>query len=106
MERKENMNKEVVIAQLRLPLDKTKCYPEHLPAELQAWYCYPVDAGHSIVCVLKQHYQPNTDLTSSLIPVPVKSVLRGHTIEGEYIVVDQPYDSTLGLQTPPEDDEY
>ena len=100
------MNNALIIAQLHLPLDKTKSYPRQLPPELAAWYCYPEDAGHSIVCVLKQHYQPDTDLTDRLIPVPVKSVQRGYEVKGSYIIVDLPYDSNLGLITPPEDDEY
>ena len=100
------MNKELIITQMRLPLDKTKSYPQQLPPELGSWYCYPTDAGHSIVCVLKEHYRPDTDLTGYLIPVPVKSVKRGYTVQGEYVVVDLPYDSNVGLQTPPEDDEF
>ena len=100
------MNKASIIAQLGLPLDRTKSYPEPLPPELAQWYCYPIDAGHSIVCILKQHYHPTTDLIGHLIPVPVKSVKRGYAIQREYIVVDLPYDSELGLQVPPEDEEY
>lgn len=100
------MNKASIIAQMHLPLDKSKSYPGQLPPELAVWYCYPTDAGHSIVSVLKQHYQPDIDLTDFLIPVPVKSVLRGYDVKEEYIVVDLPYDSTLGLITPEEDNEY
>lgn len=105
--REENhMNKAVIIAQLHLNVDKTKSYSNPLPLELEAWYCYPIDAGHSIVCVPKPCFQSGSDLTRWLLPVPVKSVLRGYSVEGEYIVVDYPYDPLMGLLTPPEDDEY
>ncbi len=100
------MNPAMSIAKLGLPLDKTKSYPKPLPAELERWYCYPIDAGHSIVCVLKEHYQTNTDLTNSLIPIPVKSVLRGYEVQGDYVIVDLHDDPDLGPIVPEGDDEY
>jgi hypothetical protein len=83
-----------------------KSYPKPLPKELQDWYCYTSDGGHSIVCVLKQHYRPGADLIEKLVPVPVKSVLRGYEQKGGYIVVDLPYSSEIGLMVPPGDDEF
>ena len=100
------MNTTTVITQLGLPLDRTKSYPTPLPPELARWYCYPLDAGHSIVCLPKQFYQESADRTGYLVPVPVKTVLRGYEQLGEYIIVDVPYDSTLGLLPPQEDTEY
>jgi hypothetical protein len=83
-----------------------KTYPRPLPKELQEWYCYTVDGGHSIVCAIKRLYQPNATPDTFLVPVPVKSVLRGYTEQDGYILVDLPYDSQIGLMTPGEDDEY
>jgi hypothetical protein len=100
------VNTAVIIAQLGLPLDRTKAYHTPLPPQLARWYCYPQDAGRSIVCVLKQHYRPDVGLTDYLIAVPVKTVMRGYEQLGEYVVVDVPYDSTLGLISPPDDTEY
>jgi hypothetical protein len=100
------MNTAVIIARMGLSLDKTKAYPTPLSPELARWYCYPLDAGHSIICIPKQFYQENADFIDYLVPVPVKTVLRGYEQQGEYIMVDVPYDSTLGLITPPDDDEY
>ena len=53
-----------------------KSYPGDLPADLQPWYAYTSDGGHSIICCLEQNYQSGRDLTSYLLPVPVKSVSR------------------------------
>lgn len=84
-----------------------KQYHSSLPPELATWYCYPSDSGHSILCVLKQHYRPGEDNTGYLVPVPVKTVLRtGYAVDNGYIVVDLPYDPKLGLVTPHEDDEF
>lgn len=83
-------------------------YPRPLPPELERWYCYTADGGHSIAVVLAQHYREDAaDLTDQLVPAPVRSVLRaGYTIRRGYVVCDLPYDPDLGLTTPPEDDEY
>lgn len=83
-----------------------KTYYKPLPLELQEWYGYCSDGGHSIVCCLKQDYKPEGDLTGCLLPAPVKSVLKSYEVLRGYVVVDLPYSSTLGLLTPEEDDEY
>ena len=83
-----------------------KRYPRPLPVEIAPWHCYTADGGHSIVVVLRRDFRPGADLTDSLVPAPVKSVLRGYAIEDGYVVCDLPYDPDLGLRTPPEDDEY
>lgn len=81
-------------------------YPGNIPAEIQPWYAYCADGGHCIVCCLAQHYEDEGDLTSELLPVPVKSVLRGYEIKRGYVLVTFPYNPSYGLITPPEDDEY
>ncbi len=83
-----------------------KAYPRPLPAALQEWYCYTVDGGHSIMCAIKSLYEPGGDPERFLVPVPVKSVLRGYAQQDGYVVADLSYDSRVGLVTPAEDDEF
>ena len=102
------LNHKPIIEQLLgSSLVTSKTYPRPLPEELQAWYCYTTDGGHSILCALKSAYVPDADPASFLVPAPVKSVLRaGYHQQDGYIVVDLPCDSQVGLRTPVEDDEY
>ena len=81
-------------------------YPQPLPQPLAAWYCYTSDGGHSIACAIKSRYTPGADPETFLVPVPVKTVLRGYTEDDGYILVDVPYDRKYGLITPRGDDEY
>ena len=83
-----------------------KYYPGNLPAEIKPWYAYCRDGGHCIVCCLPEYFNSEKDLTNELLPVPVKSVLRGYKIKNGYVVVDLPYSSEIGLITPTEDDEF
>ena len=83
-----------------------KTYPGDVPTQLKPWYAYCSDGGHCIVCCLKQDYKEDGDLSDYLLPVPVKSVLRGYTMRRGYVVVDLPYSPELGLITPHEDDEF
>ncbi|SRR6266568_5895454 len=83
-----------------------KSYHQPLPAELQPWYCYTVDGGHSIACAIKSLYKANAHPDSFLVPVPVKSVLRGYQQQDGFILVDLPYDRNVGLVTPLGDDEF
>lgn len=91
-------------------LMKERRYPRPLPPELAQWYCYPADSGHSILCLLGsgsgEAFGPGVDTLQSLLPVPVKAVLRGYLIDRGFVVVDLPYDSVRGLVTDPADDEY
>lgn len=92
---------------LRNFLVRGKQYPAPLPADLRDWYCYPVDGGHSILCLLEQETKFEAeDLALFSLPVPVKAVLRGYRIYKEFPVVNLPYDSNIGLITDAEDDEY
>lgn len=101
------MDKQNVIEIILWPyLVEGKEYHSPLPAELQEWYCYTCDGGHSIVCALAKDYQPGVDMTNYLVPVPVRTVLRGYEVRGDYIVVDLPYSEEIGLIAPPEDGEF
>lgn len=83
-----------------------KAYPQKLPPQLSNWYAYCSDAGHSIVCCLKEDYRPGVDLTQYLLPVSVKTVLKGYEVKQGYVVVDLPYSPELGLVTSEEDYEF
>lgn len=98
--------KRLVAQLLKDWLDPERQYPQRLPAELNSWYGYTTDGGHSILCLLKKDYVPGQDLTERLLPVPVKTVLRGYEILGGYVVINVPYDPDIGLLTQPGDDEY
>jgi len=41
-------------------------YPNTLPADLAPWYCYPADAGHSILAVLTSQVQPGKPVEGAL----------------------------------------
>ena len=83
-------------------------YPKPIPADLVSHHVYILDSGHSIMCVLKQHWDEAKDIPDDYeVPVPVKYVLeKGYEINGDYIIVDAPYDSDTGLNVPDEYSEY
>lgn len=85
-------------------------YPRPLPADIAPWYCYTGDGGHSVLGLLAEQVELWTDNPLDyLVPIPVKSVLRGYRVEHGYIVSTSPdvgYDRNRGLLTPREDDEY
>jgi hypothetical protein len=83
-----------------------RLYTGNMPFEIQAWYAYCSDKGHCLVCCLLDHYEPEGDLISKLLPVPVRAVLRGFKIIRGYIVVDLPYSPETGLCTNPRDIEH
>lgn len=101
------MNKKQIIERnLSGMLDKSKAYHSALSPTLQDWYCYTLDGGHSILCVLAKDYKSDADLSDYLLPVPVRSVLRGFEIKDEYVVVDLPYSSETGLESIFDDEEF
>lgn len=104
----ESVNPSLSIARALGPyLDPYRAYPTPLPDDIGQWHCYTRDGGHSIVVVLARDYRDEGDLTGSLVPAPVKSVLRaGYELRRGYVVVDLPYDPDLGLVTPAEEDEF
>lgn len=90
-----------------------RTYPHPLPEELRSWYAYVAGGGHSVVGLLEAHYQRDRDPTDMMMPLPVRSVLRGYQIRespvGPVVVATSDvlrYDDELGLMSPKEDDEY
>ena len=85
-----------------------KQYHTKLSADLASWYCYISDGGHSILCILSKDIRTvrKSDRNEYLVPVPVKTVMRGYKVEDEYVVVDVPYDQRMGLIAPVEDTEF
>ncbi len=84
-------------------------YPAPLPADITNHQVYLIDSGHSIMCVLAQHWNSEAKVTPDdyEVPVPVKYVLeRGYRKHGDYIIVDAPYDRTFGLDVPDEYSEF
>lgn len=88
--------------------DRSKQYSEPLPEDIQPFYCYPIDSGHSILAVIRNIYPGDaSDPWGYVVPVPVKTILRvgWEMIEGlPWVVV--PYDQDLGLMAPDEDTEF
>jgi hypothetical protein len=75
-------------------------YKEVLPKELEPYHYYVLDGGHAIMCVLECHLKEaqESSMDNYEIPVPVKYVLRnGWRKEGDYIIVDAPYELPYGL---------
>jgi hypothetical protein len=85
-----------------------KTYHSLLPADLALWYCYTVDGGHSICCLLEGQFdEDDPDLDQSLCPCPVTAVLRaGWRTHNGYPVTKLEYSSEVGLITDPKDDEF
>lgn len=108
------MDKKMIIeetfASISHMLVRSESYPTPLPPEIAEWYCYLKDAGHSILSILKIHeaeaFATGGNRYDHLIPVSVKTVLRGYKIVNDFVVVDVEYDNNFGLITPDGDDEY
>jgi hypothetical protein len=84
-----------------------KKYPKPLPEELEPFYCYTHDGGHSLIIVLENEYKKGKPIKRYLIAAPVKAVLRaGWKIKGKYIWASIKYDHEIGLITEEEDSEY
>jgi hypothetical protein len=88
-------------------LVRGKTYPKPLPSELQEWYCYTSDGGHSVMAAIKSLHSENGSPEEFLVPVPVKAVERvGYAVDHGYVVVDLPYSREIGLVTKADDDEF
>jgi hypothetical protein len=77
-----------------------KSYNGTTPKELEPYHYYMADGGHSIMCVLECHLKEAqaSNMDDYELPVPVKYVLRnGYRIEGDYIIVNAPYELPYGL---------
>jgi len=82
-------------------------YPDPLPDELQPFYCYTRDGGHSILVVLENEYRQGDSPVRFIIPAPVKTVLKaGYRLKDGLVWVVLPYDRNSGLQVEDEDVEY
>ncbi len=92
-----------------LLVEYEKTHPK-LDPMLARWYAYPEDAAHSIECVLRVHadqaFKAGGDPAEYLIPVPVRAVLRGYTVERGYVIANLEYDPAFGLVTDEGDSEY
>ncbi|MET3209790.1 UNVERIFIED_CONTAM: hypothetical protein ABIC26_002737 [Paenibacillus sp. PvR008] len=88
-------------------VDKSKTYPK-LPSELQPFYVYVSDNGHSLMgianSVLSAVFAKDAELWESESAIPVKYVLEhDYQIKDGYLFVDVPYDLTFGVNV---DDKY
>jgi hypothetical protein len=84
-----------------------KKYHSELPDVLSPWYCYTIDAGHSILVLIEGHFsEADPELFNRLCPCPVKAVLRNYSMFNGYPAVSVKYDSMFGLQPESEDYEY
>ena len=88
-------------------------YHKPLPSELEKWYVYILDGGHSIFVLLKQFEKelkdnPKYSYTDFMIPCPVKTVLKGYSINSDGIIIVDglKYNSQIGLIIDEEDEEY
>jgi hypothetical protein len=79
-------------------------YHSPLPLDLQQFYCYVKDSGHSILVLLPHSKEP---YEKHIIPAPVKTVLkRGYAVKNGYVSCDIPYSHLEGLITDEDDDEF
>ena len=91
------------------PQNKAKIYHSELPEELEMWYCYPIDSGHSIMAMLECHYQDKAQeepFEDYLMPLPVKQVLRNYKIVKGFVIVEGEYNENTGAKIYDGDDEY
>jgi len=96
----------VKLAQLEAFAVVGKKYPSPLPSDLEPFYSYMADGGHSIIAVVSDTLDlPEPHM--SLCPVPVKTVMRlGWTVRDGFVWCNVPYSSFLGVLAPEEDREY
>lgn len=102
-----------ILYALRGAHNKFMKYHSELPEELNRWYCYLTDCGHSILAILSEFedeaFNEDGKEGNYLCPTPAKAVLESYRVRDGYIVVDNPnlaYDKTLGLLSPERYDEF
>lgn len=88
-----------------------KSYSGEINPAIISWHIYLADAGHSVFAILSDHEDLafNGDPTQYLVPIPIKSVMRGYELRDGYIIACAPelkYDQVFGLVCPSEDDEF
>lgn len=79
---------------------KNISYPGQLPDELKPYHYYIADQGHCVMCVLECHLREARILNwdDYELPVPVKYILeKGYHKQGDYIIVNVPYDPNIGM---------
>lgn len=84
-------------------------YHRPLPADISQWYVYTRISGHRILCVLKKNLTGNMsqdDYENLLVSAPVKTVLKGYTLENGFVIIDCEYDTDNGFITEQEDREF
>lgn len=113
----------------------SKPYPKTLDRSLALWHCYTPDGGHSILALIAKSSPmmdslespfllcdmqsvsvgynlenilsgDHRDIEQWLVPVCVKTVLRGYRIQRGYVVVDLEYNEFLGVDVDEDDYEY
>jgi hypothetical protein len=102
---------QVIAAQSAIVYKAGARYPRPLPPELERWYAYPMDAGHSVFVAIASLIPDGArdgDVSGYLVPAPVRMVERIGWQENPrgFLIADLPYDHTLGLVAAPEDVEY
>lgn len=84
-----------------------RTYPQPLPEDLEPFYCYTRDGGHSILVVLENEYKRGVPPIRFIIPAPVRMVLKaGYHVQDGLVWAVLPYDRENGLQPEDEDVEY
>ena len=84
-----------------------KTYPRPLSAQIEAWYAYTVNGGHSICVVPISQVKPGEPLEDFLVPAPVKTVLRaGVAKRSGFLWCNLDIDAEFGLVAPEGDSEY
>lgn len=84
-------------------------YHSPLPPDLAEWYCYIIDGGCSILCLLEcfadEAFATNS-VHNYMVPVCVKTVLRGYQMREGYVVVNVICDNLLGVVCDKDDYEF
>ncbi|WP_031539338.1 hypothetical protein [Bacillus sp. MB2021] len=81
-------------------IGKLRSYHSQLPKELDYYYVWLPDCGHSIMCVLSQHIDDarKGEITDYMLPIPVKYVLeKGYIVHPDCIEVKAQYVLPMGL---------
>jgi len=104
------MSKEQIIKKL-LEENVETCVKYHtpLPGDVSPWYVYTRNSGHRVLCVLKKDLTENmteTDYHERLVSAPVKTVLRGYTIQDSFVIIDSEYNADTGFVAEKEDSEF
>ncbi len=84
-------------------------YHSPLPGDILPWYVYTAISGHRVLCVLRKNISDNmteSEYQNRLLSAPVKTVLRGYTVQDGFVVIDSEYSADTGFVTEMEDREF